>query len=133
MYRERDSFYTNQFIRPVLETACSVLNCVLPEQSDLSAIKVQKRAVFSHPSIENALIINLGFVNEAGFNQRYPILEIRLTDRSGRLVVKNNFLPTDYLDTWREGDMLDAGKRLDISLTVEDPGNTATSFELDFR
>lgn len=133
VYRERDSLYTNQLIRPVLETACSVLNCVLPEQSDLSAIKVQKRAVFSHPSIENALIINLGFVNEAGFNQRYPILEIRLTDRSGRLVVKNNFLPTDYLDTWREGDMLDAGKRLDISLTVEDPGNTATSFELDFR
>lgn len=132
-YRERESLYTNRFIRPVIASACSVLNCVLPEQSDLSAIKVLKRTVFSHPSIDNALIINLGFVNEAAFDQRYPVLEIRLTDRSGRLVVKNNFLPIDYLETWRAGDKLDAGKRLDISLTVEDPGKTATSFELDFR
>lgn len=133
VYRERNSLYTNQFIRPVLEVACSVLKCSLPEQIDLSAIKVLKRAVFSHPTIKNALIINLGFVNEAAFSQRYPVLEIRLTDRSGGLVVKNNFLPADYTSAWREGDKLDAGKRLDISLTVEDPGNTATSFELDFR
>jgi len=133
VYRERDSLYTHQYIRPLLEAGCSVLNCSLPEPSNLAAIKVLKRAVFSHPSIENALIINLGIVNEAAFKQRYPILEIRLTDRSGGLVVKNDFLPTDYLDTWREGDTLDAGKRLDISLTVEDPGSTATSFELDFR
>ncbi|MFK7855949.1 MAG: zinc-ribbon and DUF3426 domain-containing protein [Granulosicoccus sp.] len=133
LYRERDALYANQHIRPALETACSLLNCELPEQVDLSAIKVLKRAVFSHPSIDNALIINLGFVNEAAFMQRYPVLEIRLTDRTGRLVVKNNFFPVDYSDSWQEGDKLDAGKRLDISLTVEDPGNTATSFELDFR
>ena len=30
-------------------------------------------------------------------------------------------------------DTLDAGKRLDISLEVNDPGQNARSFELDFR
>ncbi len=132
-YRQRETLQHHPLIRPALEAGCRLLGCTLAEPVDLDALKVLKRTVFSHPVIDNALIINIGFLNEATFSQRYPILEIRLTDRNGTLVVKNDFQPADYLDSWQAGDVLDAGKRLDISLTVEDPGDTAASFELDFR
>ena len=61
------------------------------------------------------------------------MLEIRLTDIHGGLVVQNNIAPADYLDNWENQDVLTAGERLDLSLTVEDPGQTASSFELKFR
>jgi hypothetical protein len=100
---------------------------------DLAALQVLKRSVFSHPKLDNVLVINIGFVNQASFSQRYPILEIRLTDRNGGLVIKKSFEPSDYLDKWQAGDVFDAGKRLDISVNIDDPGNEAMSFELDFR
>ncbi|NND92167.1 MAG: DUF3426 domain-containing protein [Granulosicoccus sp.] len=132
-YRERSALQHNPYLRPLLESACSLLDCTLAEQVDLASLKILRRSVFSHPTLDDVLIITIGFVNESTFSQPYPILEIRLTDRNGRLVVKNNFKPAEYLESWQEGDVLDAGKRLDISLNVEDPGSTAMSFELDFH
>lgn len=132
-YRERQSLQNSRWLRPVVESFCSVIDCTLAEPVDLDSLQVLKRSVFSHPSIEDALLINIGFINKASFAQRYPVLEIRLTDRNGRLVVKNSFEPADYLDNWAQGDMLAAGQQLDVTLDLDDPGNDAMSFELDFR
>ncbi|ASJ71426.1 zinc-ribbon and DUF3426 domain-containing protein [Granulosicoccus antarcticus] len=132
-YRERQSLQNSRYVRPLLEVVCSVTGCTLEEQVDLDSLQVLKRSVFSHPTIEDALLINIGFINKASFGQRYPVLEIRLTDRNGRLVVKNSFEPSDYLDNWQQGDVFAAGKQLDVTLNLDDPGNEAMSFELDFR
>ena len=132
-YREREALQHSHYLRPVLESFCTMIGCTLAEPVDLASLQVLNRSVFSHPKLNNVLVINIGFVNKASFNQRFPVLEIRLTDRNGGLVVKNSFEPSDYLDNWQPGDVLDAGKRLNISLNVKDPGNKATSFELDFR
>lgn len=132
-YRERDTLQNNAFVRPVLKSVCTIFGCTVAERVDLSALKVTKRTVFSHPDIDNTLIINIGFVNQADFQQRYPTMQIRLTDRNGSLIVSQSFTPSDYLDNWQAGDVLDAGKSLDISLNMADPGNEAMSFELDFK
>lgn len=132
-YKQRDAIVNNQTLRPVLELACSFLPCELSVRTDLLALKAVNRTVVSHPTLANALIIEFGIANGAQFSQPYPVLEIRLTDRAGRLVVTNSFSPSDYTNNWESGDVLDVGKRLDVALTVEDPGNTAVSFELDFR
>lgn len=132
-YREREAMFNNSFLRPFLASACNVLSCQLPAQIDLDALRAVDRSVVMHPTVPNALVIKFGIVNQASFSQPYPVLEIRLTDRAGRLVVINRFLPSEYLRGWEQGDVLDIGKRLDIGLAVEDPGNTAMSFELDFH
>ncbi len=132
-YREREALQNNSLARPVLESICSLFGCTVAERVDLAALKVTRRTVFSHPDDDDMLIINIGFVNQAEFAQRYPTLEMLLTDRSGRLIVKHVYEPADYLDSWQAGDVLDVGKSLDISLSVEDPGREAMSFELDFR
>jgi predicted Zn finger-like uncharacterized protein len=131
-YRERDALVNNDILRPILSSACELLFCQLPEQVDLDALRAVDRSVVKHPTVANALIIKFGIVNQASFSQPHPVLEIRLTDRAGRLVVRNQFLPGEYLRGWQLGDLLDTGKRLDIGLAVEDPGNTAISFELAF-
>lgn len=132
-YRSRDALLQNTSVRPWLESGCAWVGCELSPVVNLDALKVLKRAVFTHPTIDNALVIDLAFVNEAALDQPYPVLEIRLTNSNGGLVVQNNVEPADYLDDWQKDDLLATGERLDLSLTVEDPGQTATSFELQFQ
>lgn len=132
-YRERATLLNSPVVRPLLEATCALLLCDVPARVDLSALKAVNRTVVSDPTRSNVLIISFGVVNDAAFGQPFPVLEIRLTDRAGRLVVTNSFGPSEYLRGWQSTDVLDPGKRLDIRLAVEDPGNTAVSFELEFR
>ena len=132
-YRYRSELLLEPAYRPMLQRVCATLGCALPPLVDLDALRVVKRTVYSHPTIDNALVIDLAFINEAAFSQSYPILEIRLTNRNGGLVTKNNVAPAEYLERWQADELFSSGERLDVNLTVEDPGQTATSFELIFR
>jgi len=132
-YRNRHAIVQNPDLRPFLSTACWVIRCELPPLVKLDALKVLKRSVFSHPTLENSLVIDLAFVNDADFKQAYPVLEVRLTNLIGGLVSQQDIAPADYAGKWQPGDLLNAGQRIDLNLTVEDPGQTATSFELKFR
>ena len=133
LYRERGTLQDNRLIRPLLEATCNVLSCELPPQVNLGALRAVDRSVVTHPTIRNALFIKFGMVNQAPFAQPYPQLDIRLTDRAGRLVVTNSFSPDEYLADWNDSDVLAVGERREIGLSVVDPGNSAMSFELDFR
>jgi len=131
-YRQQDALLNDNTVRPLLSKACALLSCQLPDQVDLDSLRAVDRSVVRHPTIADALVIKFGIVNHAEFSQPYPVVEIRLEDRAGRLVVKNRFPPGLYSKGWQQGDKLDKGKRLDVGLAVEDPGNSAMSFELDF-
>jgi predicted Zn finger-like uncharacterized protein len=132
-FKERSNLLNIPVVRPVLAGLCTVLPCDVPAHVDVAAFKTVKRAAFSHPNVQNALIIDLAFINEAAFSQPHPVLELKLTDITGRLVVKNKFSPSDYLDSWQDGDQLGSGERLNVSLTVEDPGRDVTSFMVAFH
>ncbi len=132
LYRNRDNLHNYPLTRPIMLAGCAVLNCRVPSRVELDSLKLLQRNVYSHPTISNALMINVAFRNDASFEQRYPILIIRLTNRTGRLVARRAFRPSEYLDNWQVTDTLAAGKRLDINLAVTDPGNNAHSFELNF-
>jgi hypothetical protein len=132
-YRERSTLHNHAVARPVMLAVCSVLECKVPSRVELDKLKLLQRSVYSHPTVDNALVINVAFRNDAPFEQRYPVLVIRLSDRNGRLVARRDFQPNEYFDAWQPGATIDAGKRLDISLEVSDPGRNAHSFELDFK
>lgn len=132
-YRERSTLHNHAIARPVMLAVCSVLECKVPPRVELDKLKLLQRSVYSHPTVDNALVINVAFRNDAPFEQRYPVLVIRLSDRNGRLVARRDFQPDEYFDAWQPDATIDAGKRLDISLEVSDPGRNAHSFELDFK
>lgn len=133
-YKERSALFASPSIRPVLIGLCSWLSCEVPALKDVGSFKIVKRAAFSHPSLEEALIVDLAFVNEAKFTQPYPELELQLTDITGRLVVVSKFSPADYLDSWSgDDDELGIAERVNVKLTVEDPGRNVTSFVVRFH
>lgn len=133
VYRERERLHNDPLLRPLLVIACRALDCEVPSRVALDSLKLLGKEVFTHPKVEGALVINVAFRNTADFAQRYPTLVVRLRDRLGRSVAERDFAPGDYLDDWTAGDTLAAGRRLDISLEVSDPGRGAESYEFEFR
>ena len=131
--REFQSMSKIAGMRPILEAGCVVFRCTVPPQVDLSALKAVQRNAYSHPEVDNALVLTMSIRNDAEFEQSLPVLVISLSDRNGRTVAKRDFIPKDYLEGWELGDTIAPGKRLDVTLEVKDPGNQATGFELQFR
>jgi len=113
--------------------ACKVLKCQVNTRVDISELVVLKREIVEAPDRDEALIINIAILNKADFAQRYPVVETRMTDLVGRVVAKRAFKPSEYLDSWRLGDELNAGETVDINLTVNDPGLAARTHVLQLR
>ena len=133
VHRWRDELHNDPLVRPLLVLGCRVSGCTVPSRVDLAALRLVGREVYTHPSVPGALVIGVTFENTADFDQRYPVLVVRLRDRTGRAVAERAFEPAEYLERWREGDTIAADERLDISLEVDDPGEGADSYEFEFR
>lgn len=134
-YQERARLANDPRTRPVMAAACWALRCELPDRFSPDKLRVLGRHVYSHPDIADALVVNVVFRNEADYDQRYPVLIIKLSDISGKLVASRDFQPAEYLtrEMLIESRLFAATTSLDISLEIRDPGANASSFEMDFR
>ncbi|MCF6354826.1 MAG: zinc-ribbon and DUF3426 domain-containing protein [Candidatus Polarisedimenticolaceae bacterium] len=119
--------------RMLLEKLCHYAKCQLPEQRDLTLIKITQRQITSHPEQRNALLVELTIQNQAPFSQPYPILELSLSTTDGTLIARRSFSPTEYLDPATASNRLmppDISRQ--IKIEIEDPGTDVTGFEFDF-
>jgi len=133
IYFNRDTLAGDPGLRPALERFCSVLQCQLPLRVDLAQLEIIDRDVRKHPQVDEALLINASIANRAGFTQPYPLFEISFSDSAGKPVAMRSFLPREYLG---EGIDVAAGMAPDVPvnivLEVQDPGDTAVSFQFSF-
>ena len=113
--------------------ACNTIpGCTIPEKRALADIKLDSRHIYGHPSIQDALIVNASFTNQAGFAQPYPVLVVSLSNVRGQEVAARRFRPEEYL---KDRDMetgFASGDTVVINLHIADPGNDAMAFEIDF-
>lgn len=121
-------------LRPVAEALCGLSGCELPPRRDLQQLRIASRDVRAHPSVPGALIISATLVNDAGFTQPFPVLEISLGDLQGRQVALRRFRPAVYLpDSVNVEAGMAPDSRVQVSLEVVDPGKSAVAFEFAFR
>jgi len=134
-WRNRGQLADNATTRPGYQLWCLFSECVVPARLVTSELAVLSKKIFSHPNLEDALVITIVIKNNAAFEQRYPKLFLWLSDRMRRTVASSEFAPEVYL---RENDLapdstLGPGEQQRISIDVLDPGDEAVSLELDFR
>jgi hypothetical protein len=132
-YFNRDDLVRYTQWRPALEKMCHYAGCILPLQSDITKITLINRELRSHPHVANALLVTATLVNKATFPQPYPMLQLNLSDFSGRTVAMRRFQPTEYIGKAAEinGGMR-PGQPIEVSLELADPGKTAVGFEFTF-
>jgi len=99
---------------------------------DPEKIHMLNHNVFAHPIEKNVLLISAAIENQAAFNQKFPILEVRLTNSKTELVALRRFTPDEYLDNYSSSTLLIKNRPTSIKLKIKDPGNQATRFQFNF-
>ena len=132
-FYQRRALLAHDDSRKALEFSCSLLQCRLPLREDLVRLKVLDSDVKPHPRTQGALLITASLRNEAAFAQNYPIVEVKLIDKSSRAVALRRFAPRSYLG---DADAIAAGIAANASLPIVfeviDPGANASGFEFSF-
>jgi predicted Zn finger-like uncharacterized protein len=112
----------------------------LEEGAEVSAVpgpgKVEllARTMKPHPSRTGVLLLTASIVSRSADVQAYPDVDVTLMDIRGRHLSRKLFKPADYLTSTaqlRSG--MAPGGHLTFTLEIEDPGNAATGFELQFQ
>ena len=116
--------------RPYLSAFCKVAQCQLPARQDLFRFTLTNTKIDLHPSEPGALRVTVKLVNEAGFDQPYPNLQLTLTDRVGRVVGRRTFSPDFYL-TDNQQTLLEAGQLGSVWFDLAHPHEKAVGFVID--
>ena len=121
-------------LRPIYQTVCGWFGCELPAMRDIREMRTRNLVVRSHPELSGALIVDAVIVNQAGFEQSFPDLELRFTAVGGQLVAGRRFTPAEYLAGELDpGQLMPPDTPVQVSLEIEDPGPDAVNYTLNFR
>lgn len=100
---------------------------------ELAAFALLHHEMVSHPRMEGGLHLSGVLVNDTGFAQPWPLLELRLENRFGEMVAARRLAPEEYLrNPPRDGELMPAHARRAIEIELLDPGSDAIGFSIDF-
>lgn len=102
-------------------------------RTDPAAFALLHHEMVSHPRMAGGLHLSGVLVNNAGFAQPWPLLELRLEDRYGDIVAARRLAPGEYLrNPPQGGELMPAHARRAIEIELLDPGSDAIGFSIDF-
>ena len=115
----------------MLATVCEDIGCDIPLPREPGLLEVIDRVFTRDPDYPDVLVLRLRLVNDAGFRQPYPGVELMLYDNAQAVVGKSRVVPRQYLAKG-SSDVLDPGMLGEIELVILDPGQAATGFAVEF-
>ena len=132
-YYNRDSLVKITKLRPLLNIICEQANCTLPPPKDLKLITLSSKNIFSHPNVDNALMVSASIVNQAEFAQAFPVIELRFENIRGEIIAGRRFTASEYLGVPEEQvSQMQPDVSANISLEIKDPGSDMVSYEFSF-
>jgi len=133
-WAKRDELVRDPVSGHWLREICATLGCPLPLVRAPNLLHLVASNVGTHPSVPGALMISASLRNDAAFGQPWPVIRVTLTDAEGRRIALRRLRPAEYLDddaALARG--LTPGASAVLLLEVEDPGEKAVGFALDFE
>ena len=123
----------NPALRGTYATVCQLLDCTLPPQVNIQAIRSLELVVRSHPNHQDVLQVDTVIINQAGHTQPFPDLQLTFTDINGRVVANRTFTPPEYLAGELAGSLLmPKAQPVRLGLEIIDPGEKAVNYQLKF-
>ena len=134
-YHQFDSWVEQPQLRPIYQVACSVLRCELPAQRALTQLSSRQLVVRQHPDDADLLLIDVLLVNEAEFDQPFPLLELNFMTARGDIAVTHEIPAADYLggELRNSNALMPSLTPVHIDFAVPNPGPDAPSYQLAIR
>ena len=78
-------------------------------------------------------IVNATIVNQASYEQDYPLIELRFENIRGEVIAARRFLPREYLGIPEQQiSKMEPNDPVSINIEILDPGNDMISYEFNF-
>jgi predicted Zn finger-like uncharacterized protein len=132
IYYQRYQLIEDPRFQQQIINLCKLLPCAQQAFSSPQQIRLVERNVFTHPVVNNALMVTGSFVNQAPFAQKMPDLLISLFDVQGRLIANRLFAANEYLLEDRNRNVVPSGRPIQFRLEIVDPGTDALTYEFEF-
>src|SRR5690606_4551039 len=111
--------------------ACRYIGCHLPELIYRAQIQTSNLLVRSHPTVADALQVDVILQNNAPFEQTFPSLELTFTNLRSEPVAKRKLTPAEYLGGELAGsNKMPIRQPIHIALEILDPGKEAVSYHI---
>lgn len=105
-----------------------------PMYRNLELLRLASSEMHSHPTLDEALILNATIVNRADREQPFPALRITLFDAQNQPLAARVFGPDEYLPPNADLDSgMPPGAYLPVIMELLDPGDHAVGFEMKFH
>ena len=83
--------------KPWLSIACRVIGCNVDLLAQIGFIKLDGAELQTAPDHPNIVTFSATLRNNAAYRQRYPMLELTLTDAANQALARRHFTPEEYL------------------------------------
>ncbi len=118
---------------PAAQPLCAYLDCSVAEQRNPNAFRVLSRELEADKTDARLLTLSLSFRNYADFAQRAPQMQLSLIDSVNSVLLRRTLAPSEYLPREIDAEkLIEPGQKIDIQLSIEDPGPQASGFTIDF-
>ena len=132
-YYDRHRLVQFDDARPWLSLLCEYAQCELPEPRDPSRIELSSKNIFTHPNNDNALMVSATIVNQAEYEQAFPLIELRFENIRGQLIAGRQFSPSEYLGVAENSiSKMEPGNPVSFNIEIIDPGKDVMSYEFKF-
>jgi hypothetical protein len=116
-------------IRPVLSEFCQIAACEVPPRRDSRLIDLVGTNVETHPAVPGALRVVVSLINRAEYSQLPPLLEVTLSDRTGRVVGRRTYTPKDYVASIDDAN-LEPNVVSNVTIDLATPSDSAVGYEI---
>lgn len=118
-------------LRPLVQEYCRLLDCEIGPQRRVGLIELTRTAIAPHPGYEKILRIRASMVNRATFAQPYPLMEVTLTNNTGKIIARRSFSHQHYLEpATGMNDILPPHVVVNTLLDVTSPDTSAVGYEI---
>ena len=132
-YYSRATLIKITVLSPLFENVCSLANCSLPEVKDTKLFLLSSKNIFTHPNVDNGLMISATIINQATFTQAFPIIELRFANVRGETIAARRFTASEYLNIpENQVSKIQPDTPVSFTLEIKDPGDELISYEFDF-
>lgn len=120
-------------LKPWMTKFCELADCEFIALRDPEQIEMLNRNVYSHPNIDEALMVNVTIINHASYAQPYPNVQIEFSNMLGERVAARIFSPEQYLRLdAQQISLLEPEHEVSFDLEIQDPGEKAKTYEFNF-
>lgn len=111
--------------KPFLVSACAFIGCTVALPKDINLLVIDDSDLQEDAEHDGVIRLNTVLINNAPFAQAYPMLELTLTDKNDRPVLRRAFSATEYANKGVDINAgIPAGEEVQIKLAL-------TSSEVD--